>query len=56
VEAFRRFILKLLNSRKEEAVEFHNAVSANTTKSIQEYYSRCTDSEVKEWLKLYMKK
>jgi hypothetical protein len=56
VEGFRTFILRLFKEQPEEAARFHNAVSANTTSSIREYYNKCTNKEVKEWLKLYMKK
>jgi hypothetical protein len=56
IEGFRTFILRLFKEQPEEAARFHNAVSANTTSSIREYYNKCTNKEVKEWLKLYMKK
>ena len=56
VEEFRAFILRLFKEQPEEATRFHNAVSANTISSIQEYYDRCINKEVKEWLKIYMKK
>lgn len=56
VEEFRALILRLFKEQPEEATRFHNAVSANTISSIQEYYDRCINKEVKEWLKIYMKK
>jgi hypothetical protein len=56
VEKFRKFILHLLKSKTEEAIEFHNAVSANTTKTIRVYLYKCKNKEVKEWLELYLKR
>jgi hypothetical protein len=56
VEQFREFILSLLKTRSKQALNFHNAVSPNTTKSIQEYYAKCTSNEVKEWLRFYIKR
>jgi len=56
VEKFRKFILHLLKSQNEEAIEFHNAVSPNTIKAIRDYLYKCKNKEVKEWLELYLKK
>lgn len=56
VEEFRKFILDLVKTRSQEAIDFHNAIAPNTTKSIKEYYSRCTNSEAKQWLKFYIKR
>lgn len=53
VEKFRKFILRLLKSKTEEAIEFHNAVSPNTIKAIRDYLYKCKNKEVKEWLELY---
>jgi hypothetical protein len=56
VEEFRKFILDLVKTRSQEAIGFHDAIAPNTTKSIKEYYSRCTNSEAKQWLKFYTKR
>jgi len=56
VEKFRRFILRLLKSQNEEAIEFHNAVSANTIKTIRDYLHKCKNKEVRQWLELYLRK
>jgi hypothetical protein len=56
VEEFRKFILDLLKTRSQEAMDFHNAVSQNTTESIKEYHSRCINNEVNKWLKFYIKR
>jgi hypothetical protein len=56
VEKFRKFILRLLKKGTDEAMEFHYAVSSNTTKAIRDYLHKCKNKEVKEWLALYLKK
>ena len=56
VEAFRKFILKLLKQQDQRFAFFHNAVSDNFTQTARDYINKCKDKEMKKWLTLYLRK
>jgi len=56
VEEFRTFVLGLLKKQDERFRVFHDAVSPNSAAAIRECLSDLRDSELKKWLKLYLKR
>jgi hypothetical protein len=55
VEEFRAFILRLLETQDDRFWFFHNAVTPNSALVVKTYLARCTDEEMKKWLKLYIR-
>jgi hypothetical protein len=56
VEAFRTFVLRLLKKQDARFWKFHEAVSPNSAKAIRACLKTRPDSEMRKWLKLYLKK
>ena len=56
VEEFREFMGSLLGKQDERFLEFHNAVSPNSSMAIHNSLKNCKDKEIKKWLKLYILK
>lgn len=54
IEAFRKFITKLLRTKGKRFYEFHNVVSKNSKKAIREFLPNCKNEEMKKWLKYYL--
>jgi hypothetical protein len=54
LEAFRVFLLRLLQQQDERFWTFHLAVSANRIEAIREAHDRTTDRELRKWLELYL--
>jgi len=55
VEEFRAFILKLLKKGDDRFRQFHNAVSESTVDHIRKAIRHCSDEEMREWLRFYIK-
>lgn len=53
-EGFRDFISKLLRTKGERFVIFHNVVSKNSKQAIREFLQSCKDDEIKKWLSYYL--
>lgn len=56
IEEFRKFLLGLVKTQDESFVFFHEGVSANSSEVIRQSISACKDTEMKKWLKLYLKR
>ena len=55
VEAFREFILRLMNAQDEVFFEFHDAVSPCSKEAVRQGHGTCGNQEVKKWLEYYLK-
>lgn len=53
VEAFRKFILRLLMAKDEVFFEFHEAVSPCSKEAIKQALTTCKNPEVRKWLEKY---
>jgi hypothetical protein len=56
VEEFRKYVIKLLRKHDDAFWVFHNAVSPNSAESIKQCLSVIDDTEMKSWLKMYLKR
>lgn len=56
VETFRSFVLRLLRRQDARFWKFHEAVSQNSAKAIRACLKKRPDSEMRKWLRLYLKK
>jgi hypothetical protein len=56
LEEFRKYILNLIKQGGPRFVEFHEVVSANSTKKIREAIEKCRDKEMWKWLQFYLMK
>lgn len=56
VEAFRSFILDLLKNQDKDFLFFHNAVSPNSVAHVRKQLGNSPTKEIKQWLKMYVKK
>jgi len=54
LEAFRKYLRRLLKSRGAEFEVFHRIVTANRRKPIKEYLPFCPYLEMKKWLMYYL--
>ncbi len=56
VEAFRKFILRLLDRRDDSFEFFHNSVASNSRAIVSDGLRRCRDKEMAAWFRLYLEK
>jgi hypothetical protein len=56
IEAFRKFIVGLLNKQDERFWTFHEAVSPNTAEAIRRCLAETSDDEMRTWLRMYLKR
>ncbi|MHC1591425.1 MAG: radical SAM protein [Candidatus Helarchaeales archaeon] len=56
VEEFRSFILQLLESQDENFIFFHNTVSPNSVTHVRKQIGNSPTKEIKQWLKMYLRK
>lgn len=55
IEAFRKFILRLLSEQEESFFEFHDAVSPCAKEAVKQAFKSAKNDEVKKWLEWYLK-
>lgn len=55
IEDFRAFILAHLRARGEKFRRFHQVVSQNSKRAIEEYLIECEDEQTRKWLGFYLK-
>lgn len=56
VEAFREFMLRLLEDGGDRLREFHGVVTQNSTRATREYLGTNPDKEIRKWLQLYLQR